>query len=328
MRSSRFIAAFLLMMLASVSCNHIDLHDPVSSVYLKLNLKLNTDIVPGEDTGADQNPDMQEKIYGKIPETVRVCFYSTDTQKLVAEEFLPPEGGFIDIPSGTYDIIVYSLGTEVTSIGGTEGRGSAYAYTSEMGATVRITTGTEESKAVEDYKVVHEPDHIFAGTKENVNIPVHSENEMIVIDMDLSTLLETYSFEVKYIADAGKIQKADIYITGQSPSKYFWGNRLGNKACAIYFESVIDEKKGNLYTIFNTFGKFPNMHSDVYINVLVTDMKGSRYQWIYDVTDQFDNPDNVTHEIIIEDPIVIPEGGDGFTHDVNQWDGEVIYVPL
>ena len=70
------------------------------------------------------------------------------------------------------------------------------------------------------------------------------------------------------------------------------------------------------------------MHSDVYINVLVTDMKGSRYQWIYDVTDQFDNPDNVTHEIIIEDPIVIPEGGDGFTHDVNQWDGEVIYVPL
>jgi hypothetical protein len=80
--------------------------------------------------------------------------------------------------------------------------------------------------------------------------------------------------------------------------------------------------------VFNTFGKFPGAHNDVYLNVLVTDIQGGRHQWVYDVTDQFDDPDNHTHQIIIDDPIKIPDDEGGFTHDVTDWKDEVIYVPL
>ena len=328
MRRILTMTALTFILAGFCSCRRITLHDPVSSVYLMLDLQLNLDAKLNEDIHIEGNPALQEKVYGKMPETVRACFYSTQTHKLVAEEFLPPEGGFIDIPAGNYDLIVYSLGTEITRINDIESRASAYAYTSELGATVRITYGTAESKAVEDYKVIHEPDHVFVGSVENIHIPVHAEEEVIVIEAGLTSILDTYSFEVRHINGAGNIRKADVYITGQSPSRHLWDRRFPNKACAIYFESIIDEQKGNLYTVFNTFGKFPNAHNDVYINVLLTDTKGSRYQWIYDVTDQFDDPDNHTHEIIIEDPIVIPEGNDGFTHDVHDWDDEIIYVPL
>ena len=318
------------MLTAMYSCRRIPLYDPVSTVYLRLDLKLNTDVVLNQDLNIEGNPVLKEKVHGKMPETVRACFYSTDTHKLVAEEFLPAEGGFVDIPAGFYDIIVYSLGTEITRTKDTESRAGANAFTSETGATVRITYGTDEdTKAIEDYKVFHEPDHLFTGIKENAEVPVRAEHDdIVIIDVEMRTLLDSYSLEVRYVEGAGRIQKADVYITGQSPSRYLWDRRFPNKSGAIYFQSEINESKGNLYTVFNTFGKFPGAHNDVYLNVLVTDTQGGKYQWVYDVTDQFDNPDNHTHQIIIEDPIVIPDNNDGFIHDVTDWKDEVIYVPL
>ncbi len=320
----------LLMIVCMPACRLIPLYDPESSVYLRLNIKLNTDVVLNEDIDLEGNPELRDKVHGKMPQTVRACFYNAETHKLVAEEYLPPEGGFVNISPGVYDIIVYGLGTESTRTKDTDTRGSAHALTSETGTSVRITKSLDDgTKAIEDYTVIFEPDHIFTGTKANAEVPVHAKNEeLVVIDIDMTTMLETYSLEVRYIEGAGRIKKADVYITGHAPSKYMWDRRFPNSACALYFESVIDEKRGHLFTVFNTFGKFPNARNEVYLNVLVTDISGGRYQWIFDVTDQFDDPDNNTHEIIIEDRVVIPEGGDGFTHEVENWDNEVIYVPL
>lgn len=329
MKRIRTIFMALLIIACMPSCARIPLYDPTTNVYLKLDLKLNTDIVLSGDLDIDGDPVLRDKVHGVMPQTVRACFYSAETHKLVAEEFLPAEGGFVDIPAGFYNIIVYSLGTEVTRTNGTETRAGAYAYTSETGATVRIARGSDDTKSVEDHNIIYEPDHIFTGTKENVEIPIHAmQDGIVVIEIEMTTLIDTYTLEVRYIEGAGRIQKADVYITGQAPLKYMWDRRFSNKPSAIYFESVVDPKKGNLFTAFNTFGKFPNARNDVYLNVLVTDVTGGRYQWVYDVTDQFDNPDNITHEIIIDDRIVIPEGGGGFTHDVSDWDSEVVYVPL
>lgn len=330
MKRIRTILIVLLIIACMPSCALIPLYDPESNVYLRLNIKLNTDVILNKDIDLEGNQELREKIHGKMPQTVRACFYSTETHKLVAEEYLPPEGGFVNIAPGVYDIIVYGLGTESTRTKDTDTRGGALALTAQTGASVRISKSLDDgTKAIEDYSVIFEPDHIFTGTKENVEVPIHAKNEeIVVIDIDMTTLLDTYSLEVLYIEGAGRIKKADVYITGHAPSRYMWDKRFPNSSCALYFESVIDEKRGHLFTVFNTFGKFPNARNEVYLNVLVTDVSGGRYQWIFDVTDQFDNPDNTTHEIIIEDRIVIPEGGGGFTHDVKDWDTEVIYVPL
>ncbi|MBQ7458517.1 MAG: hypothetical protein IJS70_05035, partial [Bacteroidales bacterium] len=79
------------------------------------------------------------------------------------------------------------------------------------------------------------------------------------------------------------------------------------------------------------FGKFPNSENHVFLNVLVTTGGGGKYQWVFDVTNQFDNPDNLGREIVIEDPIVVPEGGSGtggFDPVVSDWDVEIIEIPL
>lgn len=62
----------------------------------------------------------------------------------------------------------------------------------------------------------------------------------------------------------------------------------------------------------------------------VTDVDGNRYQWTFDVTDQFDNPENIQHEIIIDESIVVPDEGSngGFVPTVTDWDGEIVEIPL
>ena len=318
---------FLFSALALVACKRIPLYDPQSDVYLKVNY-VSPDVKLNDDIDIENDPYLHEKVYGIRPDNVRVCFYDPLTHRMVAEDYLPAEGGFVDIPAGTYDLIVYGLGTEATIVKDTETRAMAYAYTSLTGTRVRVLGN--ETRATEEFNIIFEPDHLFAASKEGVVIPVHADiDKPVVIEVDATTLLESYSFEVLNIEGAGRIQKADIYITGQAPGKYLWDRRFPATPGAIWFQADINVEKGHIYTVFNTFGKLPRERNDVFLNVLVTDTQGSRYQWVYDVTNQFDNPDNTNHEIIIDDPIIIPEGGGGgFNHEVHAWEEEVIYIPL
>lgn len=330
---SIFTAALLLLLLPLLSgCKRIPLHDPESDVYLKLEIRLNMEVQLNDDIDIDGNPELRDKVYGKMPELVRACFYDTETHELTQEFFLPPAGDFINIPAGEYDLIVYSMGTEVTRVEDTHRRGSAYAYSGRTGQMTRVTKSDEDGTDSSDSQsVIYEPDHIIVGSKSGVVIPVHAANdETIVIEMDMSTILETYSFEVRYVEGAGRIQKADVYITGQAPSKYLWDRRFSSSPATIYFPAEINEEKGHIYTVFNTFGKFPGATNKCYLNVLVTDTNGNRYRWTFDVTDQFDDPDNQNHEIIIEEQVDVPEGGGsgGFNADVEDYDTIDIYIPI
>lgn len=319
-----------LCLLLLGACKRIPLYDPYAGVYLKLNIQLNTNINLNADIDIEGDKELHDKVYGKIPELVRACFYDVETHKLTNEFILPAEGGFIDIDAGVYDLIVYSLGTESTRIADTDVRATGYAYTSQATKNLRITKSNGDgSTSSQEQQVIYEPDHLFVGNKADVVVPVHSiQDKTVVIEADLTSLVESWSFEVLYVEGAGNIREADVYITGQAPSKYLWDRRFPNQPATIWFQAEANVSKGHIYTVFNTFGKFPHAQNDVYLNVIVTDAAGSRYRWIFDVTDQFDNPDNDHNEIIINEPIVVPEdgSGEGLAHKVTDWDETLIEI--
>ena len=328
-----FLAIFLT---AFASCRRIPLYDPEADVYLKLLIKLNTDVQLNEDLDIDSSPTLQEKVYGKMPERVRACFYDIASHKMVQETFLPAEGGFVNIPAGTYDLIVYSLGTRVTNVKDEESRAGGYAYTNTTNTRVRFAsragTGEEEGEGetIIEQTVIYEPDHIFVGRREGIVVPVRSEiDKTVVIECEMESLVESYSFEVRNVIGIDRIDKAEVYITGQAPLRYLWDARRPNRPAAIYFMASLNEKKGHIYTVFNTFGKYPGISNYVFLNVRVSDTGGNLYQWSFDVTDQFDNPDNVHHEIIIDEAIEIPEDGSnvgGLNPTVQDW--EIIHIPI
>ena len=180
-----------LLALLTVSCKPILLYRPESDVYLRLHIVLHE-----EDVSEEGDEEVKE------PEQVRVCFYDIDTHEKVAEDLLPPEGGFVDIPSGEYDIIVYSLGSDYTKMDETMVRGTMRAYTEETGIMVRVTKVTDPFENP-NQSVNYEPDYLFAGKAEKVVIPVRSENDQtIVIDIEMHSIVERYTLVIKNLNGA------------------------------------------------------------------------------------------------------------------------------
>ena len=84
--------------------------------------------------------------------------------------------------------------------------------------------------------------------------------------------------------------------------------------------------------MFNTFGKLPGEENKIFLDITVTDSGGGQYRYIYDVTEQFDDPENTDHKLVVDGGGVdIPEssqGGGGFSPSVDEWEREDIDVPL
>ena len=333
---NKFLACALAVpcLLLSAGCHRIPLHEARSGVYLRLDFHEGpaTRVSPLKSLNEKEEYDFNYKWYGHVPEQLRVCFYDAVTHRFVTEDFVGREGGFISVPAGDYDVIVYGTGMDVTRVAAMDTRAGGYAYTSGVGSRLRISkvtvNGSDEVHG--DYRVIYEPDHIYVGRREGVHVPVQDrQQDFIVYDVYVESLLDTYTFEVYNIINADRIQTADVYITGQAPLRYMWDLRYPTEACAILFSANVDRENGTIRTVFNTFGKLPNLQSLVFLNVLVTDQSGAKYQWIYNVTDQFDNPDNTEHRIIVDDYVEIPDQTTGgFSPDVHDWEAEIEHVPL
>lgn len=330
MRKYTVILALLSTLMLLPSCKHIELNKPLSGVYIRLSIYQGpSESLPSELIDSS-DPDIQQKIKGHTSEKVRILFYHPETHELVTEDYVNPEGGFVDVPSGYYDVVAYGMGSSTTRVSGLDTRAGSYAYTSGIGATLRMTKADDPEGYI-DFPIIYEPDPIFVGRAENIYIPVRAEQDRtLLIDLDMPSLLDTYSFEIPDIEGAEHIKSAEIYITGQAAFRYLWDKRLSNKNVAIFFKAPVDKDAGAIKTVFSTFGSHsPQIQNDVYLNIMVTDASGARFQWIYNVTEQFNNPDNSDHRIVIQDHIIIPNGVDGgIVPDVNDWETEITTIPL
>ena len=329
----RFLLVLSVLLLAlSAGCRRIQLYEPEAGVYLRVTIDSSLDPAMEALLDFDARPALLDKVAGKTPELVRACFYDAVSHELVKEDFLPAQGGFVDVPAGAYDVIVYSLGTEATQVSGTETRAGGYAFTSPTGSRVKMqgVSGKADEDEEDEQSVVFEPDHLFVGRIAGALVPVHpTDAETLVLSAELSRLSESWILEVAEVAGAERILKAEVYLTGQAADRFLWDGRTSSHACALGFETEVDMTAGRLFAVFNTFGKCSQTEADVIVNVLVTTENGSRIRYVFDVTDQWLNPDNSAHRLVIEETLEIPgddyQGG-GFDPIVNDWDGE--YIPI
>jgi len=315
------LVASATVLLCAAGCRHIPLYDGQTGVYMKVELVVDSQ--------------MQEKIdQGKaqLPGGLKVLFFNNETHEFVAEDFLPLHGGFIDVPVGTYNILVYTVGNETTIVRNTRRQGTVQAYTNSRGMSLMMTRSDEDGNVIDNiqYPIVNEPDYLYVGTAENMFIPPKSDiSETVRIHVELKSIVETWTFIARDIDGADRISHMSCYVTGQIQERYLWDLRYSDNVCAIPFAAGYDVDGGMIKGEFTTFGKHPMALSEVFLNVQVVHADGALYQWIFNVTDQFTDPDNTKHELIVTEKIVIPdtEAG-GLTPHVNDWSAEITNVPL
>ena len=327
----KYLLLLLTGLLLATGCHRIPLHERASGVYLKLNFHQEIDPAMAALLDFDARPELKDKVLGKTPELVRACFYDAVSHELVAEDFVPAEGDFIDVPAGAYDVVVYGLGMEMTQVTGTETRAGGFSFTGPTGVKVKMGAPTKADEETQEQSVVFEPDHLFVGKIAGANVAMRpaEASETAVLTAEMERISESWILKVIDIEGAERIQKADIYITGQAAGRYLWDARTSNHPCALSFEGTVDAAAGQLFAVFNTFGRYPEPETDVIVNVLVTTTGGNRCRFVYDVTDQWLNPDNSAHLILIDELMALPgddfDGG-GFEPVINDWDDEVIDI--
>ena len=330
MQRIKNILIALLAMLTLASCHRINLYEPDGGLYIDFEIDFTLHVDLAGDVDLEANPAMKEKALGKMPDLIHVLFYDPQTHAQVYEDYLPPKGGFVRIDPGYYDVIAYGLGTEVTKVSeDLHNRGLGKAYTSVKQSSSDLTKAETPSGSV-----IEEPDQLYSGSVENMEVPVHDRDQQIIhLHMNLEPLVESWTFIAYNISGLQWVKSLTVRMTAQAPDRYLWDGHRTVRPVNIEFPAIVNPETYSIKTVFNTFGKLPEFEGDAVLEVEVGTASG-RYRWQYDVTDQWDNPDNTQHLIIVTEHIDIPDpgqGGDGnagFGPSVNPWQGEVIDIPI
>lgn len=322
----RHLWRILLALLLLSGCRRLPLYDESGS--LRLSMEIDLDI--------RHNPGIE------APQTMSVLFFAPETGKYLSSDYVGADGGLLDVAAGIYDMLAFNFGTETTVIRNAGNINSIEAYTETVSFDIRDAYDKMESRleAVgatkgESYggdPVVFEPDHLFVANIRGLDVPVRVEGEdTMTVHAVASTILEAYSIEIGPVKGVEYIRGAEVFLTGQRRSAFVATGEHPDKKATIYFPIQVDRRDFMFRTAFNTFGKYPGADNKVYLNILIEDTGGGQYQYRYDVTDQFDNPDNDEGRIVIDDLIDIPEpskGGGGFQPDVSDWSDEIYDIEL
>lgn len=343
MRAFKHIAIIMAALISLSSCKRIPLYEASTRVYLQIdhNLGIDHNIELSQETSFDS--EYLKKIEGKMPEYVEVLFYDTHTHLLIKSQILNADGGQIHLPVGEYDMVIYSFGTESTQTANTHHRFEAEAFTSDITKQMAsklfwIKEGSDstktETRGYEDDPIIHEPDHLYVAHVEKIEIPsFEQQQEDIELYATSKSIIEVYSLEVVGVEGTENIEKVEAFITGQIESNYFGAPKPSNNAATLYTDMRVDTENKRLYSLFGTFGKQPGEENKIYLDITVTDSGGGQYRYIFDVTEQFDDPANDNNKLIIDatEIIDIPDaahGGSGLSPSVDPWEDVEVDIPL
>ena len=300
-------------------------------IIIDLDRELDHDIVMSVDKPLEKI--YTDKIEGVVPNYYEVLVYDTVTDELVSSNIVGEKGGSLSIFPGTYHLVIYSFGTESTQQKDLHNRNTANAFTTDITASkgqiikskVNKSDAKSTSKGYEDDPIINEPDHLYTSNEMDVTIDAFTGGEQsVAIRTTVSSILDIYSLEVRNIKGAENIEKVEAFVTGQILSNYFGRQERDSSPATLYVDMSVDVENSRLYTVFNTFGKLPGEQNNIFLDITVTDSDGGQYRYIYDVTDQFDDPGNKDNQLIIDGEIIdIPKaehGGGGFRPIIDEWE--------
>lgn len=251
----------------------------------------------------------------KAPSLFRVLLYDPVSHNLVSSNMVGGCGGNLyNVRPGTYDILVYNYTLNKTKVTHEENLSLMQAGTPAI--------------AYKATPIVQTPSHLFVEKFDDVVIPHLTDNdEPFVIHSKPRSVIESWILIIDGIKGLRNADYIDIYISGQSQASFIAkdaGSRANNVNATICFQAVCDYEKGLICTPFTTFGKIPDERVKLELNIRIVGSGGEVYSCSEDVTGQFDNSDNLRHEIKATFDVTIEGRHDGgMNPSAEPWDPDV-----
>lgn len=356
---AEIITAIILIL--ATGCRRIPLCERESDVYLR----------PVYETGAmcdtsglsdAAKSSAGSKITAQRPLTLMACFYDCESHRIAYSETIPAEGGFVKVPAGTWDILLYGMESEMTVVEKTDMRAAGTAYAPSTGT--KVSVGPDSRLG---FTIAEEPEHLMVGRLQAVTIAALTERSSAqVIELQMRSIAETWTLEIRDIRGAERLSRASAWIGGLSATRALWDLRLGDDPVAVQFAltpggvvagqasqhatgggsgvggdgrddvspalnspAKSATESAALCGVFNTFGMCDG--EQIKLGITIVNSAGGRFVMVCDVTDQILSPDNDGHRIIISESILVPSGSSedgGFDPRVSDWDGESFNINL
>ena len=253
----------------------------------------------------------------KKPTLMRVVFYDPVTNEKVTTLDCSDRGGKVyGLEGGTYNMLAYGNTSEYTEIRDEDNFNNIVAYTSEISVPTD-TLGV----------VVREPDHLLVGRLMSVSVPHHTEEDTtIVLLAEMKTIMDSYYLQIDSLKGLENISSVDVYLTSHSGYNNIGPNSRSRAERTLHVSCGVDLKRYCLCTKFCTFGKIPGLTGKAILHITVTGPGGRTYNFEEDITEQYEDPAHVIRLVWKE--VILPKQESGFDPEVEEWDPEVIDIPI
>lgn len=265
-------------------------------------------------------------VTNKLPETMRVIFYSKDEKGQRFEKYLSPKGGEMKVPPGRYSVVIYNFNTECIAIGGDESYETIEAY-----AIPYLEQDTKE-------EMVWSPDPLYVVALDDVDIK--KSDDVFLMEYKPEAVVKNYSFDIK-IVGVSNLSSVVCSVSGLNGCY-----RLGKRTCSLS-EMPVNTKvvinDGVLWGYFSQFKLTESIKSRSVIpfmltlKLIKTDNTVQKVE--VDITEllappsgggNVEEPNEDVHievpipggEIEVEKPKPNPDGGGGIGGDVGDWGDE------
>lgn len=322
-----FVMSFAAMVVAA-SCEHRVLTDPSEVHYIRVYFDEQIKNV----TCGFYNETFEHPEYTK-PLNIRATLSSPATGEVIREGILRNQGnddkgyyidGYISAPEGEYNLMMYQLGSPVTHIKNPESHFDMLAYTDPISGRI-LNYIPNSSKDMDNDKIMTEPEHMMVARYNGLVIDNSLQTDTLKTSegeyFTAATIAKSYYLQLR-ITGVEWVRTAAAVLTGMAGSNRLCleeGMVTTDPANLFFFMTYGDRQKRSgakgssalLYTTFTTFGKIPELTSELKLNFEVTKSDGSIQFESFDITETFQTPMAIENQWLILDKeinITPPEG--------------------
>ena len=308
MNRLRYILICLLLLVTLGSCKRRPMEEEYLRVYLNLNI--DRDITNYE-------------VKDSEPGLMRVVFFDHYTGEYLSHDFVSDKGGYVFAPYGNVDMLVYNIEAGETRIRNYYSHNDIEAYTNEIN-DIQRSRFTRYLQSRVDVRPSYDlicvtPGHLFVARENDIYIPRHITDEVLILTATARTIVESWTVEVEGITGMQYVGSVSMMLSGQVASSFIATDRDSFNSIALYFDVVSSRKEESISSRFETFGRERTSGDTALLSILFTDVQGHPYMYNFDVSSQME--DNPEQHIKIKANINIPkpEVGGGFKPEVDDW---------
>lgn len=334
-----FISIPILATIFIASCERRPLVDPDNS----LRVEVAVDVSDVKNISCDiYNPAIQVDTID--PETMRVLFYDSDGESIVADTYISnsyvnEDGnkvlyGDVNINPGDYKMVIYNFDTEATLIRNAQEFNTIEAYTDNVSEVItKKYVSKVESDSLDVDHIMYEPDHLVVSSRPDLEIPYHEG--VYTVKTDAYTVVDTYYLQIK-VTGIKNAASASAILSGLSSSNFIaTDSRVEDPEAIVYFTLQKSVDPHNNYdvicAVFNTFGKINGLESNLEVTFNVNTIGGRVINKSYPIGYLFQTPDAINHHwLLLEEVLDIPpdptpdspSGNGGWSPEVDEWEEE------